>query len=282
MRYIAALLLVCLCAPAQNYPSNSELLNSTLWVQTSIEHDAVYLALFHGAREQLDRALKDKNWTAAVEQKGDYKKLPPAIILDIDETVLDNGIAQARQSLSNEDYTVAEWNRWVQEAAARPLPGAVEFTQYARSKGVTVFWVTNREKPLKEATRRNMQTAGFPMDAAKGPATDTFLLRGDQPEWQADKGSRRAFVAKDYRILMLLGDDAGDFISNVRVGVDERRKLVEQYKDWWGKKWIPLPNPMYGSWETAIFNHDFRLSRQERLQRKFGTLNPGTSVQKEK
>lgn len=251
---------------------NHECLNATLWAQTAVEHDAVYLQAYRLAHLQLDKALKDKKWTAAVEQTGKFKKLPPAIIFDIDETVLDNSASQARAIFKNLDFSQELWAQWVAEAAAPPVPGAVEFTRYARSRGVTVFFITNRDVPMEEATRRNLEAAGFPLLAVGGPMLDTVLFRGEKPEWTGDKGTRRAAIAQNYRILMMFGDDLGDFLSNVRAGVEERRRLAAAHVDWFGTRWIALPNAMYGSWDGAVYNNDMRLTHDQKVAAKYGQL----------
>jgi acid phosphatase len=273
MPFASVVLAVGLAQAAAAQPRNHEILGATLWSQTAVEHDALCLQAYRQARELLDRALKDKKWTAAIEQAGEYKKLPPAVVLDVDETVLDNSPMEARAVLKDVEFTTEMWDQWVSESAAAALPGALELTQYARSRGVTVFFITNRDAKHEDWTRRNLARLGFPLDAAKGPATDTVLTRGERPEWTSDKGSRRQSVAQSYRVLLLIGDDFGDFLSNIRVSVADRRRLFAAHQEKWGTRWIMLPNPMYGSWESALYDHNFSLSRRERLARRVKTLN---------
>ena len=72
-------------------PTPSDMLLATLWNQRSVEYKGNALTVYALARIRLDQALADKGWTAAPgEQKGDFANLPPAIVLDVDETVLDN------------------------------------------------------------------------------------------------------------------------------------------------------------------------------------------------
>lgn len=242
-------------APGVSIPASSaaaaevvESLDGILWVQTSVEYRATALQAYVLARVQLDRALADPSWTAAVEQVGQaFGQLPPAIVLDADETVLDNSPYQARLVQDNDTYDETNWAAWVNERKAGAVPGAVAFTQYARDRGVTVFYVTNRNGPEEAATRDNLSALGFPLDEAR----DTVLTRRERPEWQSDKTSRREHVARDFRVLMLVGDDLGDFLPN-RGTVAERDQRVAPYAEWWGTRWIALPNPMYGSWVSAL------------------------------
>jgi 5'-nucleotidase (lipoprotein e(P4) family) len=226
-----------------------ENLNATLWMQTALEYEASTLQAFRLARLQLDAALADPAWTAALEQTADAAALPPAVIVDVDETVLDNSYYQARMVRDNTAYSSATWDPWVMEQKATAIPGAREFAQYAAGKGVTIFYVTNRTANLEAATRANLASEQFPLAAG----VDTVLTRGERPEWNASaKGPRRAHVAATHRILLLVGDDLGDFVVDPAGTPEQRRAATAPQADWWGRRWIMLPNPTYGSWERAI------------------------------
>ena len=170
------------------------------------------------------------------------------MILDVDETVLDNSESQERDVREGAVYSEARWAVWCNERKATPIPGALEFTRAAAAKGVTVFYVTNRDRALEQATRDNLAKYGFPLE----PARDTVLTRSERPEWtSSDKSSRRSVIARDFRILLLIGDDFGDFVQGARGTLATRTALDEANAAMWGVKWIALPNPMYGSWKTA-------------------------------
>jgi 5'-nucleotidase (lipoprotein e(P4) family) len=239
-----------------------ELLNSVLWAQTSVEHDAAYLQAYRLARLVLDRARSDTTWSAAIEQTAGYEHLPPAVILDVDETILDNSPEEAEKVSAGTHSDL--WVEWVQQERATALPGALEFTRYAHQQGVAVFYVTNRDAASKSATRRTLAQLGFPLNAKADP----IYCRGEKSEWGTDKGSRRAAIAARYRIVLLIGDDLGDFLSGVRVGPEERRRLVAAHAERWGERWIMPPNPMYGSWEAALYGNDSSLSHPDQVRRK--------------
>ncbi len=175
---------------------------ATLWVK-SAEYQGNTRVVWSAAKPALDAALADKSWTAATEQTGKYQDLPPAVIVDVDETVLDNSPFQARMILAGTGYNRPAWEAWVEEAAAKPVPGALEFVRYAAERGVTIFYVTNRDAPGELATRRNLQEAGFPLYRS----IDYLLMRGERPEWTSDKTTRRAHIAERYRIVMLAGNE---------------------------------------------------------------------------
>lgn len=264
MRPTLSLLVLCLSSFAQTIPDSHEKLIPTLWVQTSVEWPASTLQAYRAARLSLDQALKNRNATAALEQKKPFAKLPPAIVLDIDETVLDNSPGQARQVAGKTGFVTSMWDQWVSEAAAREIPGAAEFCKYAASKKVTVFYVSNRDAKAEEPTRRNLKALGFPLS----DSVDTVLLRGEKPEWVSEKTSRRKFVSENYRVLMLLGDDLGDFLAGIRTSVEKRREISAPHAARWGRDWIMIPNPGYGSWELALQEPERPATALEQLWKK--------------
>ena len=262
--FLAALLASASCAahtesttgaPATPATATHENLNAVVWMQTALEYEASALQAFRLAQMQVDAALSNPAWTAAIEQTTDPSKLPPAVIVDVDETVLDNSYYQARMIRDRTEYSSATWDPWVQEARATAIPGALEFAKYATSRGVAIFYVTNRTANLEDATRRNLTALGFPVhtSGATDAPLDTVLTRGERPEWQASaKGARRAHIANGYRILLLIGDDLGDFVADASGTVADRQMKTAPQDDWWGRRWIMVPNPSYGSWERAV------------------------------
>src|SRR5258706_1481191 len=262
---IAVVSLWAVGARAADGPPQHDLLNATLWMQRSVEYKANATALFALARLRLDEALADKNWTAApAEQTGAYQGLPPPLLLDADETLIDNSPFQAWMVLNNTTFSPKVWTQFVSAEISGAIPGAVEFAKYADSKGVKVFYVTNRTAAEEESTRRNMQKLGFPM----GGNVDTFLTSGEKPEWTSAKGTRRAHVAKDYRVLLNMGDNFGDFVDGYRGSEAERLKIYEDNKARWGREWLMLANPAYGSFESAPFGHDYKKPAEEQRKAK--------------
>ncbi|MCC7157390.1 MAG: hypothetical protein IT161_22605 [Bryobacterales bacterium] len=274
MRFIGLLAAAtCAMALAQS-PGQYATLNGVLWQQTSEEYQALGLQAFSTARIMLDRALKDKKWTAAAEQTGNFKKLPPAVIFDADDTLVDSSGGQARFILDgNGRYDPRIWREWIDLPGGRPTPGALDFVQYARGRGVAIFYVTNRDASEEAETRKQLAALGFPVVEVKtGEIGDTLLTVNEKPGWTTDKSVRRKLLAQHYRILLLGGDDLNDFMPGARSSVEERRKLAAQYQGWWGRKWIVLPNPNYGSWENSLWNFKSGLSGQEVLDIKVRAL----------
>jgi len=254
---------------ADPVPQN-DLLNAELWMQTAIEYRANSLTVYALAKVRLDEALADTNWTA-YNQTGSYQNLPPAVIIDLDETAIENSAYEAGLVVNDTRFNPKTWDEWTKAEQAKAIPGAVEFAAYANSKGVKVFYVTNRIADQKEATRHNLQALGFPM----GGNVDTFLMKKDRPEWASDaKGSRFAYVAQDYRVLLMFGDNIGDFSDQYNGSTSQRETIFDQLKTHFGHDWMMLANPAYGSWESAAYGHDYKLSDDEKRARKIGVLAP--------
>ena len=237
---------------------------ATLWVRNSSEYRASIETAYRAALEALKRGLADPAWTAEPSQAGDLSGLPPAVVMDLDETVLDNSESEVQLLLQGTCFEAfpASWDAWVAERRAPAVPGAVEFVRAARAlqdpagRAVRVYFVTNRECrkrpgnddpcPQQADTAANLAALGLATPDAE------LLLRGEQPDWDGEKLSRRALVAAGNRIVLNVGDDLADFLPAVRrQGIAERDRARCARDGYWGTRWFMLPNPMYGSWLVA-------------------------------
>ncbi len=256
--FIVAMTLVGAVGCAHNSDKGNQdyLLASTLWVQTSAEWKALSYQAFKVARDRLDVELKKGN-------KRDGK--PLAIVVDADETVLDNSEFQASVILNNHPYDAETWKAWVEKARAVAMPGAQEYLSYAASKGVDVFYITNRKDYEYDATLKNLKAVGFPV------RSDTLLVRTKA----SNKEERRQLVAKKYAIVQLLGDNMNDFSELYeKKSVADRARASDQLQKEFGRKMILLPNPMYGDWESAIYDYKFDRTEAEKAQVRKKALRP--------
>lgn len=238
-------------APAAVAAAAHDNLNAVVWMQTAVEYAATTRSVFGAAGTLLDAALADRRWDALPpDERGGQRveALLPAIIVDADETVIDNSPYQARLIEQRGSFDAATWSEWTEARRATAVPGALEFLRGAAQRGVTIFYVTNRAAENKRATYDNLKSLGFPLSEPE----DTVLTIDEAQGWTSSKGTRRQFVGERYRVLMMFGDNLGDFIDGHNAAVDERAALVEPYAQWWGTRWFMLPNPSYGSWEAAI------------------------------
>jgi 5'-nucleotidase (lipoprotein e(P4) family) len=213
-------------------PEQEHSIKSALWQQTSAEYRALTYQAFNLAKLQLDKEL-------GIRLEGEN---PLAIITDIDETILDNSPFSGKMIELDEGYSKDKWIEWGKQKSAVSVPGSLEFLVYAASKNVEVFYISNRYIEQLDETLENMKTIGFPF-ATK----DHILLK----ETTSEKEPRRNKIQKDYKIIMLLGDNLSDF-SNVFDDNSTKRRnvLADSLKADFGRKFIVLPNPMYGDWEV--------------------------------
>jgi acid phosphatase len=243
---------------------------SVLYAQSSAEYEASNIQTYVNAKSALNRALNDLSWTAAIEQKENFKDKPPAIILDIDETVLNNIPFQARSIINGQPYPTG-WLEWMLEESSDAVAGVSDFLEYAQSEGVKIFYVTNRIAVAEDATRNNIKKLGLPLDTDR----DVLLMK-DENGWTSDKVSRRELIAKDYRILLLVGDQLGDFLplDETTLELDSRKNLADSYKHMWGSKWFMITNPMYGRWEASIYNNEYPDTEDRLMQMRLEALKP--------
>ena len=248
-------------------------LNAVAWTQTAIEHDLIYLQTYRDAESRLLATLHDRQWDALgkADRTTPIKGLKPAVVLDIDETVLDNSPYQARVIKSGGEFNEADWAAWCKEELARAMPGAVEFTQFAAKHGIAVIYISNRAKDLDQATLANLRKAGLPVSGPEAFLGLGTVLDGCE-QVGTEKGCRRQLIGQHYRVLMQFGDQIGDFVDVLANTAAGRRKAVADYLPWIGTRWFVLPNPTYGSWEPALFNNDWSAPAQQRRQQKIDAL----------
>jgi 5'-nucleotidase (lipoprotein e(P4) family) len=237
-------------------PANKEYeVGATLWQQSSGERNALSYQAFALARMMLDRDLRR------------HTRMKRAVIVDVDETILDNSRHEAWQIKNNRNYNSKDWTEWCKRAEADAVPGAVEFLRYANSRGVRVFYITNRKDIEKDGTARNLKRLGFP------EVTDETLLVRKDSETSSKEG-RRSDVAKKYHVVLLMGDDLNDFaaVFEQSTTVASRIAAADQNKNQFGTRFIMLPNPMYGHWLDVINADMTGLSEAEKAAKRKSLL----------
>ena len=244
---------------SQTSANNDYQTGAVLWTQSSAEYRALAYQTFVLARLRLDADLRHQPrvaQTKARQVRG--SSLPPAIVVDIDETVLDNSRYQAELVLRGLAYNAESWTTWCERADAGAVPGAIDFLNYAVTRGVRVFYITNRRLSEKSGTIRNLQRLGFPN------VTDaTVMVREDGAT--ASKESRRNKVKESCRIALLIGDNLNDFNDDFAgKSIAARAAQVDLERAEFGSRFIVVPNPMYGDWENAVYENKSRLSDAER------------------
>jgi len=225
--------------------AQEHLVNAVIWTQYSAEKQALYYQMFNLAKTQL---LANK--TNSENTK------PKAVVVDIDETMLDNSPFEVKCINTGKPYSKESWNKWVTQSNAKALPGAKEFSKFAEKNNIDVFYISNRSVNDFSVTLKNLQKEGFAF------ADSSHLLLKSEV---SSKKVRRDIVRTNYEIILLIGDNLNDFSEifedrSNSYGFDTVEKMKEEF----GKRFIILPNAMYGSWEGPIYNDTHNLSEKEK------------------
>lgn len=213
--------------------------------QSAAEYKALCYQTYNLAKIKLDELLIT----------GKYAK-PLAVMTDIDETVLNNSPYQVHQALLDKDYDPTSWHLWTDKASADTVPGALSFFQYAASRGVEVFYVTNRDNAERASTLKNLQNFNF-------PNTDNshLMLMGKS----SSKVQRRDSIQATHILLMQFGDNLNDFSGSFeKKSIADRMKATDEDRSLFGTQFFVLPNPSYGEWENAVYKYQRNLTSAQK------------------
>lgn len=240
-------------ATRRSYPQED--MDAILWLQTAAEYRANTTTVYRAAAAALP------GLASAAKQRG----AEPVVVLDLDETVFDNSAFQGRLLAEARNYDSSLWDCWVGQKRAHAVPGADLLFRAMTTQGVRARFITNRKCrprgdgdacPQEGETLENLNAL---LKATGYVATpDELLLSGEKDPktgavWDDEKQPRRDFVSATHEIVMLVGDDLGDFLPGVRKAtMAARAAAMETVGERWGTSWFALPNPSYGSWLTAI------------------------------
>ena len=228
---------------------------AVLWLQNSGEYQALCYQAFNAGKR-------------AVDQAKETQTQPWAVVVDLDETMIDNSPYAAWLLLNNKSYQSATWARWCEAAEAPALPGALEFAQYVTSQGGALFYVSNRSHDSFDATVENLQKLGFP----EPNASRVFL--------QTDSSNKQARIQRvidaGYNIVLMMGDNLNDFpeIGTWHKANAKRNQATSAHQAAFGQRFIVLPNPSYGDWEAGMIDGYHELSAEEKLRVRRDSLKP--------
>jgi len=227
-------------------------LSANVYAQTSAEHRACCYGIFAAATWRLEEALEDAEPVPA----------RPAVVMDLDETVLDNSSFQAFLYRNGLVYTPELWERFEREGVHEVglVAGAELFIRKAESLGVAVVYLSNRNETNASRTVAALAHVGL----------DTTLIAQRlflKPNaGSSDKSRRRDAASARYNVLMYLGDNLRDFsevfapdrlphsatTDDYLRAMEARSASVDDATCHWGVDWFVLPNPMYGEWEKLV------------------------------
>lgn len=233
----------------QQYQADTETMG-LLWMRTSVEYRALAYQGYNVAINAVKMAVTDPS----------HQRKPLAIVLDADETVVDNTKLMGESIVNgNGRFDAPWWRQAVHQGKSQAMPGAVEFLNEVHKQGVEIFYVSNRYAPVNyDATVQNFKALGFP-----SVDKDHVLLF----EKDSDKQPRFDMIAKKYYVVVYMGDNAGDFpIGTKGKTLAERNAIIDAHKEDFGTTFVVFPNPAYGSWVSALAKGYQNLSPEEQKQ----------------
>lgn len=246
--------------PAPVTADNEYQVGAVLYMQKAAEYRALCYQAYNAARMALDADFDKKNLKKLPKAE---RKMPRAVMVDIDETILDNSPQQTDLIKRRAPFNLKDWYAWGERRAAKAIPGAVEFLNYANASRVKIFYVSNRDEVQKQATMDNLKSAGFP-----DVTTENVLLRQND----SSKEPRRQLIMQKYRIVLFAGDNLDDSAQSFeKKSVDDRFSETDKNRELFGRKYIILPNPVYGTWENAIYDYG-RLNEIQKSEKRANAL----------
>lgn len=232
-------------------PIQENSIQAVLWQERAAEYKALCYQAYNTAHLQFDKLIAENKDAAK----------PLAIITDLDESVMDNSPFNGEMVLKDRNYSKKDWIEWGDEKSAKALPGSVDFFKYAAAKGVEIFYISNRYPEQRQATLDNMNGYGLPF-----VDDNHLMLRGEK----SSKAERRAEVEKNFKVIMLIGDNLADFSDLYESQLSDRRNaLTDSLRADFGVSYIVLPNVIYGDWLNGIYNgrHDWTEAQKDSLRR---------------
>jgi len=245
-----SILLIAACSSSKKVTGNTSIVNdgkvwAAIYQQQAAEYKALCFQAYNIAKLRVDETLKH-----AMETKS-FR--PYAVVTDLDETLLDNSPYDAKRAINNLGYDSKSWKEWTAKGIADTVPGGPAFFKYVASQNVEVFYITNRDEDERAGTLNNLKLYGLPY------ADDAHLI---MRHGGSSKESRRQDVLKKHDIILLCGDNLADFdaLYDNKPSEENRIASTQKLMKEFGSRYIVLPNPEYGDWESSLFNFNYKLT----------------------
>jgi len=254
-------------------------LHGLLYQATSAEYIALCVQMYQLARHALVDRLRS----------GTFRR--PAVIFDLDETLLDNSAYAAWQIGSGYNFDEqTSWKAWCNTSQSGAVPGGFEFVRFVEEAGATPIFITTRLNETRVGTAHNLMNLGaltnteFLTEKQNGSRPDhafqTRLFMKGMPDVQVDrpdgkqtfhlanKFTQRVFCTRvrDFEIILSIGDNLSDYAEyygrvfdssgSAEPGkfptIESRRSSVWQDLPLFGRDFILIPNATYGGWLSAF------------------------------
>jgi 5'-nucleotidase (lipoprotein e(P4) family) len=218
--------------PWQCRTPNARASTATHWFRNSLEYCRLAVNIY-------DEALRVASHIAATHRRQQW-----IVMLDADETVLDNSLFERERNRCGSEFKDAQWESWVHADMARAVPGAAQFTQTIHRMGGLIAIITNRIAADDEITQRTLRRAGIWFDYEEGAGdTSDKTLR-----WRKSESELAGKFGRHAKAVMWIGDQMSDLAVLNRKGAILRAMSQKDAGLGIGRYLIVLPNPMYGGW----------------------------------
>lgn len=243
---------VAVCVPSTQ--KDLTIQQALKWYRDSAEKIASYRQVYNMGSAYI------KQW----EEQYHPKSNSWGVVLDIDETVLDNSWYFYQCSSLVEDS--ADFSHFVTIAQkSRALPGVVAFTQWVHQRGGYVSLISNRDGSyidesgitVLQATIDNLKQQHVTFD-------QVILTNKKQSRHPTDKNPRFKAVINGcydahemiwskklppHQIIAYFGDNIQDFPALNQAATSTLIDTAHVYSKL-GQGYFILPNPLYGSWQV--------------------------------
>ncbi|QDU64761.1 Lipoprotein E precursor [Planctomycetes bacterium Pan216] len=223
---------------------------ATMWMRHSAEYRAICLQTYNAAIDKVREGVRKLRFS----QGRLTGTKPPAVVMDLDETVLDNTAFQARLVVMKQAFDDETFEKWLRDHQheVRLIPGTANFIKEVEELDVTIVFISNRPDSHRQETIETLGKLGINIDGVEA----RLLLRTQD----RDKEARRAQVREQYQILAILGDNLHDFSTEFSAkglegdpkALEKRLELVDKNDERWGEEWFVFPNPIYGDWANLV------------------------------
>ncbi len=132
-----------------------------------------------------------------------------------------------------------------EKAAAKAVPGAKDFLQYADQNGVQIYYISDRTTSQVDDTIKNLEKEGIPV---QGRHHLMFLEDGVK-----SKEGRRQAVQEKTNLVLLFGDNLVDFADFSKTSEADRDKKLDELQKEFGENSSPSQIQCMDHGQSAVY-----------------------------